>query len=308
MQAYRVVRGDTLSALAVRFGVPLDALVRVNRKQANPNLIRDGEMLRIPRSRAKYDEMIASLETLLAQAEQDYRQRMGELTGIENEGEIYGGRVDLAADVATCFVGMGKAVLTYGGVVRNAAIRKETFNAAQKVLVHFAGEDGVGDGGKVALKASGSAVADQYLRMYEQVAPADADQYAAKLGKEASKGALKATAKHLIKKHIAVDKQIGTELVVNFVIQAAFTGLKKAGDIAGAVSPSKLAQFYLRVSQGEDLRMTLAQSRQEIAASHKRVTDMLTERIAALRAERAEAYPSGQSTTIPIGTVRFTKP
>lgn len=108
MEAYRVVRGDSLSALAARFGVPLDALIRVNRKQANPNLIRQGEMLRIPRLRAKYDELIASLEGLLGEVEQDYRQRMNELNGIENEGTTFGGRVDLAADLATCFVGMGR--------------------------------------------------------------------------------------------------------------------------------------------------------------------------------------------------------
>jgi LysM repeat protein len=291
MQAYRVVRGDTLSALAVRFGAPLDALIRVNRKQANPNLIREGEVLRIPRPRPKYDELIASLEGLLGEVEQDYRQRLKELTGIENEGDTFGGRVDLAADLATCFVGMGKAVLTYSGVVRNAALRKGTFNAAQKVLVHAAGENGAGDAGKVALKAAGAAVADQYLKMYEQIAPADANQFAGKFAKEAGKGTLKATAKHVIKNHIAIDKQAATELVVNFAIQAVFTGLKKTSDIAGAVSPSNLAHVYLRATQGEDLRMTLAQSRQAVTSSHKRIADQLTARITGLRAERTEAYP-----------------
>jgi murein DD-endopeptidase MepM/ murein hydrolase activator NlpD len=308
MQAYRVVRGDSLSALAARFGVPLDALIRVNRKQANPNLIREGELLRIPRTRAKYDDLIASLEGLLAEAEQDYRLRVKELTGIESEGDTFGGRVDLAADLATCYVGMGKAALTYSGVVRNAALRKGTFNAAQKVLVHAVSENGAGDAGKVALKATGAALADQYLKAYEQIAPPDANQFAGKLGKEAGKGTLKATAKHLIKDHIAVDKQAATEMVVNFAIQAVFTGLKKTSDIAGAVSPSNLAHVYLRVTQGEDLRMTLAQSRQAVTSSHKRIADQLTERIAALRAERLEAYPSRQSTTVPVGTVRFAKP
>ena len=296
MQSYRVIRGDSLSVVAARFGVPLDALIRVNGKQANPNLIREGETLKIPRTRAKYDEIIASLEELLKEAERDYGQRITELAGIESEGNIYGGRVDLAADVATCFVGMGKAVLKYGGVVRNAALRKETFNAATKVLVHAVGEDGVNDAGKVALKTAGAVQADQYLRMYEQVALADADQFAAKAAKEAGKGTMKATAKHLIKNHIAIDKQTATELVVNFAIQGLFTGFKKATDVAGAISPSNLAQFSLRVTQGEDLRMTLAQSRQAVTLSHSRIRDLLTERIAAARAERAEAYPDAART------------
>ena len=43
MQTYRVVRGDNPSTLAGRFNVPLDALVRANKRQSNPHLIRDGE-------------------------------------------------------------------------------------------------------------------------------------------------------------------------------------------------------------------------------------------------------------------------
>jgi LysM repeat protein len=304
MQSYRVVRGDSLAMLALRFSVPLDALIRVNKKQANPNLIREGETLKIPRARAKYDEMLAALEELLHEAERDYRQRIGELAGIEGEGTTYGGRVDLAADVATCFLGMGKAVLKYGGVVRNAAVRKETFNAAMKLLVHAAGENGAGEAGKVALKTLGAVTTDQYLRMYEQVAPVHADQGVAKAAKEAGKGTVKATAKHLIKNHIAIDKQTATELIVNVAIQGVFTGFKKATDVAGAISPSTLADFALRVTQGEDLRMTLAQSRQTVTLSHARIKELLIERIAAVRAERAEAYlEAGRAGSASLGPV-----
>jgi hypothetical protein len=291
MQSYIVRRGDSLSVLAERFGIPLAALVRVNRKQANPHLIRDGEVLRIPRPRSKYDELVASLQNLLAEANSDHRQRMAELGGIEHEGAVYGGRIDLVADVTTCFIGMGKAALTYGGIVRNAALRKGTFDAVQKVLVHAATGEGVSNGGTITLKAAGKVQADQYLRLYENVGTFDSQRAAGKFGKDVGKGVSKAAAKHLIKSHITVDKQTSTELAVTIAMQAVFTGFKKAGDIAGAISPSSLAQFYLRYGNGEDLRMTLAQSRQAVIASHQRITRMLNERIAATRAEYGEAYP-----------------
>ncbi len=289
MQTYAVVKGDTLSSLSARFGVPLDALVRVNGKQQNPNLIQEGEKLRIPRSSGKYDEMIASFEGLLRHADHDHVERMQELNAIEREGATFASRIDLAADLATCFVGMGKAILSYGGVVRSAALRKETFNAAQKVMVHAIDDPTTGSG-KVVLKAGGAATADQYLRALEQVGTVDGTQFAKKFGKDAAKSGTKLIAKHLIKSHIAVDKQLGTEIVVGMAVQVAMTGLKKASDVAGLVSPSNVAQYYVAKHSGEDLRTSLSRSRQNVDASYQRIRGMLMARISAARAERKEVY------------------
>ena len=44
---YRVVRGDTLSGIALRFGTTVQALARANHI-ANPNLIDVGQTLVIP--------------------------------------------------------------------------------------------------------------------------------------------------------------------------------------------------------------------------------------------------------------------
>jgi predicted ATPase len=73
-------------------------------------------------------------------------------------------------------------------------------------------------------------------------------------------------------------------------VQVAFTGLKKASDVAGLVSPSNLAQAYVAKRDGEDLRTTLHRSRQNVDASYQRVRGMLTTRISAARADRNEAY------------------
>lgn len=286
MRSYRVVRGDTLGGLAARFDVPLDALVRINHKQNNPDLIREGETLQIPRSRLAYDTILESLEGLAREADRDYQDRLDELNAIEREGATFGGRIDLTADILTCFVGMGKATLTYGGVVRNAALRKGTFKAVEKVIVHAATNELPSAVGGLAFKAVGNATADQYLRAIEQVGPVNPGQFAKSIGKDASKG----IAKHLIKSHIAVDKQSATELFVVAAIQFAFTGLQKASDLAGAIAPSTLAHVYMRLHDGEDLRTSLFKSRQSIDVSHQRVKHMLATRIASIRAERAQVY------------------
>lgn len=292
MQTYRALRGDNLSTLAVRFGVPLDALVRANQKQSNPNVIRDGETLRIPRPRQKYLDMIAALEDLARESERDYRDRMNELSGIEREGATFGGRIDLAADIATCFVGMGKAMIRYGGVVRKAALRKETFNAVQKVIVYAAGDE-PGDPANMAFKAVGKATADQSLRIFGwagPIGPVDEAEFAQKVGKSLGKDVTKGAAKHAIKSYVAIDKQSTTELAVNIAIQAAWTGFRKAGDVGAAVAPSNLAHVWMRWANGADLATTVADSRRAIAISNERVRQMLAAQIAAARAEMNEAY------------------
>ncbi len=52
--AYRIQSGDTLSAIAARFGTTVDAIVRANHI-ANPNLIHVGEELDIPGKRDDFD-------------------------------------------------------------------------------------------------------------------------------------------------------------------------------------------------------------------------------------------------------------
>ena len=289
MQTYRVLRGDNLSTLAVRFSVPLDALVRANKRQSNPNLIRDGETLRIPRARQKYLDMIAALEDLSRESDQDFRDRIKELTVIERDAATFGGRVDLAADVATCFVGMGKALLTYGCIVRKSALRKEMFNAVQKVIVYGASDE-PGDAANAAFKAVGKATADQSLRLFGPIGPVDQAEFAGKIGKSLGKDATNGVAKHVIKSYIAIDKQSTSELLVHIAVQAAWTGFTKASDIAGAVSPSNLAHVWMKWRNGADLRTTIADSRQAISASHQRVKQMLAARIAAVREEMKEAY------------------
>ncbi len=47
-QTYKVKAGDTLSSIALRYGVTVDAFVRLN-KIANPNAIKVGQLLRVPK-------------------------------------------------------------------------------------------------------------------------------------------------------------------------------------------------------------------------------------------------------------------
>jgi hypothetical protein len=285
-----------LSGIAARYGVPLDAVIRSNPQIANPNVIRPGDAVKIPETLARYDEILASLDELHRSVERDYRARIDELAAVSRDGDALGAEVDLAADLATSFVGMGKAMLRYGGTVRYAAVRKETFKAAEKVLVYAASQD-LDQAGTIGLKAVGHAEADQYLRMHERVGPVDAGQFAAKAGKEAAKGATKAIAKSAIKSFVAADKQSATELIVTFAIHAAFTGLKKASDVLGAVNPSTVASVYMRMTSGEDLRTTIFRTRQHIDASHARTVKLLATHIDGVVAERNQAYrlaPAGQ--------------
>jgi stage VI sporulation protein D len=48
-QTYTVQSGDTLSKIAKRFGVTVDAIVKAN-NIANPNLIKAGQVLKIPKN------------------------------------------------------------------------------------------------------------------------------------------------------------------------------------------------------------------------------------------------------------------
>jgi len=48
-QTYTFQSGDTLSKIAKRFGVTVDAMVKAN-NIANPNLIKPGQVLKIPQN------------------------------------------------------------------------------------------------------------------------------------------------------------------------------------------------------------------------------------------------------------------
>ena len=47
MSNYKIQSGDTLSALAGRFGTSVDALAKANGIK-NPDLIRPGQLIRVP--------------------------------------------------------------------------------------------------------------------------------------------------------------------------------------------------------------------------------------------------------------------
>jgi hypothetical protein len=290
LNTHLVRPGETLSALAIRFAVPLAAIARVNNKQNNVNLIRVGETLRIPLAKQRYDELIKNLEGLLAEAQRDHLEGLAEVGAIEKDSNRMGATVDLAADIATCFVGVGKALLKYGGVVRTAAVRKKLFEAAQKVVTFAVSDGGADQKTKIAIDSVGAANADQFVRATTNGGTIDSKQYAGSAAKSAVKGTTKAVSKHLIKSNIAVEKQLYAELLVGFAIQAAFTGFKKATDVAGAIGPSQIAQGWIGWREGEDPRTTFDRSRKTITASFERTKAMLTERIAALRKERAAAY------------------
>jgi hypothetical protein len=137
------------------------------------------------------------------------------------------------------------------------------------------------------LESINSANADQFLRGVKHVAPVDTKQYGKALGKNAAEGTVKAVSKDLIKTQIAVEKQLGAEMVMSFAITAAFNGLDQA---VAAISPSNLAQFAIKLRDGEDLATTLDRSRRAIGEAHRRTKELLTNRILLLRSERIEAY------------------
>jgi hypothetical protein len=145
--AHQVKHGDTLAAIAKQYGFAQWKPVwnyngpRVLKILTNPNMIRTGDQLLIPRSRKGYDDLIRKLETLKQQVSGQMDQIRYELEGEHHKHQADRVLWDLAGDVATLVATVGAKALSASRQAKIAAQTTGRGKVAAQYLADKAAKD-----------------------------------------------------------------------------------------------------------------------------------------------------------------------
>ena len=278
-----VKKGESLSKIANHYGLPnwqaiwfYNTKVRQVYMGENPDIIRPGERLFIPRSPESYDKLIKKLQLLKVHVASGGDQESYSLEANRNLYKAETVKFDFLGDALT-------TVATFG--LKAAEVAKAT---------------------RVAEQATGQAkVAAQYL----------ADREAEKLAKMVRDN-LKDTVKDAVAKKLDANREVKTgkeSTLYESANKTYSTGKKALGAIAGYsmiagkslldvseialsfLSVSKVANAYLWLSTGETVEGTMDRMDEMIKKTVERSIKQLDDKIARIADERESVYPVGGS-------------
>jgi hypothetical protein len=242
----------------------------------DPDVIQIGQQLYIPRSRAGYDNLIKKFRQLKVDAEIQGHQELGRIEKLGYQQKAAAELFDFAADALTVVVTFAAKSVK---AARAAKVASETVGqgriAAQYLADNEAKAVGKWLGDELKGKARG-AFAKKADQLHEQYT-----------GKETSVG--EKTNKHLTNTKKAV------EAMRSFSMQGGKFALNIAEIALDYMSPSKLANVYLKLATGETVEDTFKSSAAQVKAAVTRTAGMLDEKIAEYEAEREIVHPQGGS-------------
>lgn len=140
---HKVQPGESLSKIAAAYGFKSWDPIWIYNSQVhrtvgpNPNLIRAGQQIFIPRSRKAYDDLLRKLRSLKAQMSGHVDQVKHRLEGQRNKHQATRVLFDLAGDVLTL---VGTVGAKAAGAARQARMAAQTTGQA-KVAAHYLAEN-----------------------------------------------------------------------------------------------------------------------------------------------------------------------
>lgn len=290
MKRYTIQPGDSLSAIAHAHGFgsnwkPIflyNTQVRKNIAGNDPNTIRTGVEIVIPRTAAEYDASITKLQELLTATKRDTEKHLKELGASKKEVDTFMGNLDFAAEIAMIGKSGVKVAIKYSAKKMGARytkykIAKETFNAAQKTAIHFSGlQDDSAE--KFAVAQLGDRTVDQSIMLAVK----------GKLNKaKAAKGAGKAvavkSAQMFARAAAPTDESEAAANFVGLVADAVVAGLD-------AVKPSAVARLWIRLVDGQDPHDVHRKAVEYCETMGKKSAERLTTAITKLRNEKKLLY------------------
>lgn len=251
MLTVRLTQSATLADIARRHGFSdwhpvwnYNSKVKKNHLPADPQaLLPVGSTLMIPNTPQEYNHIISSLRHTRRDLQEDTALTLQQLQQAKKTADAWGTGVDLAADIAEIFVASGVKAIRYTGIVRRQMIEKTAIHTLQKATA-FAGRydaEDVEDGEKLkrtAAKSASEALADQALK---------------RKFSSAGRGFAKGFAAGMVSE--GVGHKFGE--LARVIAVAALQGVEAAVE---SIQPSKLAQYYVKITTGQSPEKTYEQA------------------------------------------------
>ena len=202
------------------------------------DLIYPGVKIIIPRTNAEYDETIARLKNLLGYVDRDKEATLKEMQQNKANTDRRGAQVDIAADIIFAGKGAAKGFLKYGGKVRKVVMRKHAYAAATSAAIAISNANGL-EG--VVLKSTGSAISDSSIF---QGTRRHGRKLQSNFKKSIAQSVTKMAVTNVARAIAPLEKANGFAAAVDAICSIAIGGIE-------AVSPSKVAKFYVWIRTGE---------------------------------------------------------
>ena len=279
--------GETLSGIAGQYGFsgnwkPIwnyNTKVRKTLTSGDPDLIRAGVKITIPRTSMEYDVAISRLTKLLAYVDIDKEKNLRELRGYKAEADTMGARVDLAADVAFAIKGSVKASIKYGPRLAKVVMRKEALSLISSAALSVAELKGSSNE-ELVIQSVGTAYADSSLFRGTKI---HGDKLGRHFRKNIAKSFIKKAATTVAKTVAPVEKASGFAEAVGFVCDLALKGVE-------AVSPSNVAKLYVWARTGEHPADTYASMQRLVSKQAMNSRKRLEQSIKYVHHEKATVY------------------